>query len=128
MELNFEKFEQGSRYYPHGKIHVTIGVRGRMYFNGRALDTLGRPDGVSLLFDRERRIIGVQPTPLNHRSTYRLRRTRSEGLVITVVNFMKAHNIPEDDTLAFPEAEMRNGIMILDLNKAISVRKGKSDK
>jgi hypothetical protein len=37
---------------------------------------LGRPEGVALLFDRKRKVIGVMPSALDRKHSYRLRTER----------------------------------------------------
>ena len=126
MEFDWEDFEEGEAYTTKQRIHVTLNKECKMFFNRRALDALGAPDGVSLMYDRRRSVIGVKATPLNRASVYKLRpkQRKYSGHVITAKNFCRRFSICPDETLAFTTAEVRDGILILDLNEVRSVKKG----
>ncbi len=88
------------------------------------MDALGAPDGVALLFDRKRQIIGVMPSALNRPHAYRLRHQYrgSRSRVITARNFCRHYAINPSETLAFPNAIVnKDGILVLDLQVATTV-------
>lgn len=128
MQVNFELFEEGQADQKTGeRLRVTLNKDCRMFFNARAMEALGAPDGVALLFDRRRQIIGVMPSALNRKHAYRLR-PQHRGLrsrVITVRNFCRHYEINPSETVAFPDAEVnRDGILVLDLHAASAVGRG----
>ena len=127
-EFNWEFFEDGPPSATASSVHVTINTRCMIFFNRQAHAALGSPEGVSLMYDPRRSTIGVIPTPLNRRSTYKLRakdgRRMASGCMISAKNFCKRFEILPQESLAFTDAEINNdGILILDLNKVRSVEK-----
>lgn len=128
MEVDFELFEEGQRGRTRDRVHVTLGKDYHIYFSGKAVEALGRPDGVALLFDRRRKIIGVMPSALNREHAFELRKKRNMGAgrVISAKNFCEHYEIVPTETVAFPQAEVnRDGVLVLDLQKASSVKRGK---
>ena len=127
MEYNWEEFEDGQPIETGKRIHVTINRHGKIFFNAPAIEALGVPDGITLLYDRRRSTIGVKPTPLNRKSAYKLRRkdtSHCRGREISALNFCRRFSICPDETLAFTAAEVnKDGILILDLNEVRSIRK-----
>ena len=68
MELyNFKLFEPGPIERSGGRMHVTIDQRCRIFFNKLALEAIGKPEGVALMFDDEKNAIGVLPSKLTRR-------------------------------------------------------------
>ena len=65
MNLDLELFEEGEVGRSRDRVHVTLSGDGHIYFSGRAVEALGRPEGVALLFDRRHKVIGVMPSALN---------------------------------------------------------------
>lgn len=70
--MDWEEFEEGPNRPTKDRIHVTINERRKIYFNRHALEALGNPDGVTLMFDRRRSVIGIKPSPLNRESSFPL--------------------------------------------------------
>lgn len=96
-----------------------------MFFNRRAVEALGEPDGVALLFDKRKKIIGVMPSALTRKHAYRLRpfSRGSRSKRITIKNFCRHHGLQPSETLAFPSAAVnRDGIMVLDLQNVKAVK------
>src|SRR5215208_1566269 len=98
MDLNWENFEDGPVRSTKERIHVTINNEGKIFFNKKAFEALGSPDGVSLMFDRRRMVIGVKATPLTQRSSYLLRKKQRKfsGHVINAMNFCKRVQVCPD--------------------------------
>ena len=125
-DYKWEDFEEGPAPDTKKRIHVTINNRCKIFFNRLALAALGNPDAVSLMYDRRQSVIGVKKTPTNRQSSYRLwtkEKRRSEGRMITAMNFCKRYGIAPAETLAFVSAEVQDGILVLDLNDVRSVAK-----
>lgn len=127
MDYNWEEFDEGPTPTAKGDLYVTLTDRRRMYLNGPAIEALGNPDGVTLMYDRRRSTIGLRPSPLNRRSTYKLRKkdkTNSLGRVISIANFCQRHHICPDGTILFTAPELtKDGILALDLNEIRNVEK-----
>ena len=129
MDYNFERFEEKPRV-PNGKEpHVSLFSYGKMYLNRRAIELLGEPDAVALMFDRRQKVIGVQGVPPSRHYAFRLNKKdkRSLGSTIAATSFLKHYKIHPSETLAFPNLTVNaDGIMILDLNDVvIATKKGK---
>jgi len=128
MELNFELFEEGEAGRTQDRVHVTLAADGRIYFSRRAVEALGRPEAVALMFDRRRQVIGVMPSDAGRKHAFRLRTKlgMGEGRVISVRNFCRHFGIRAAETVAFPTANVnRDGILVLDLQKSESVKRDK---
>jgi hypothetical protein len=105
---------------------VTIYADRTMYFNRKAFDALGSPDGVALMYDSREKLIGVRPSPLNRRETFLLRKKnrKDAGWTINALNFCRRHDIRPSETYAFKNVETIDGpILVLDLNDVRSVSK-----
>ena len=116
--FDFQLYEPGQVVRTRDMVHVTINKEYRIFFNAKALEALGNPDGVALMYDARRQVIGVLPSALNRTHAYPLRvRYRGEsGRVITARNFCGHHGIKPEGTLAFRSARVnKDGVLILDL-------------
>ena len=125
MELNWEEFEEGPVEANSKRLHVSINRRGNMFLNRHAIDAMGEPQAVVLLYDRRRSIIGLKPASSNRHNAYRLKRkNRASGRVLYSSNFCRRFAICPDETLGFTAAEInKDGILILDLNEVRAVRR-----
>ncbi|MEJ7846923.1 MAG: hypothetical protein WKF92_02415 [Pyrinomonadaceae bacterium] len=127
MERNFEEFEHGPVVSQSELIHVTINARGSFFLNRRAIEALGEPDFVVLMYDRRRSTIGMTRAPSTRKNAFRLKRKdriKNNGRIIYASNFCRFYHIRPDETLAFTAPEVdKNGILVLDLNEVKSVRK-----
>ena len=126
--FDFQLYEPGQVVVTREVVHVTLNKACRIFFNPKAVEALGNPDGVALMYDARRQVIGVLPSALNRPHAYRLRiKDRGyRGRVITAKNFCRHHDIKPEGTLTFPSARVnKDGILILDLQ---DVRKVKSEK
>lgn len=127
MNLDFELFEEGEVGRSRDRVHVTLGKDFHIYFSGKAHAALGKPDGVALMFDRRRQVIGVMPAAVGKRHSYRLREKRGMGAgrVINAKNFCRHFEITPVETVAFYGATVnRDGVLTLDLNQvAVVARK-----
>ena len=125
MNVDFELFEEGQAERTRDRVHVTLNKECKLFFNAKALAALGDPDGIALLFDRRRQVIGVMPSALSRKHAYRLRHKDrvSHSRVITAKNFCRHYEIKPTETLEFPTAAINNdGILMLDLQTASTVK------
>lgn len=74
MEMNWEEFEQGPEKNPAEIIHATLSTRGTIFLNRRAVEAIGEPDHVILMYDRRRCTIGIKSSPSSRQNAYRLKR------------------------------------------------------
>jgi len=132
MNVDFEIFESGPDVSNTDRVHVTINKSGHIFLNRRTLDAIGQPDAVTLMYDRRRSIIGVQPTPLNRTNAFPLKKQEtgrgkaSRGRMVYAKNFCNHYSIRPQETLAFTSPEVnKDGILILDLNAVTSAKKAR---
>ena len=137
MDMNFELYEEGPAEWTRERVHVTLSKDFHLFFNRWAVEALstprgdapagapgGRCEGVALLFDRRRQVIGVMPASLGKKHVYRLRQKRGmgEARVISVRGFCRKFGIKPAETVAFTAAAVnRDGILMLDLQKVTTV-------
>ncbi len=95
---------------------ITVQSKGTFGVNRAAVDALGKPERVELLFDRAARMIGLRPADASISHSYPLRRQQnSNSYVLGAVAFTHAHGIQTDRARRYP-AIMEDGILIVDLN------------
>src|SRR5947209_6574280 len=71
MGIRWERFEgQQYRHRARREPRVTLGKKGTFYLNGDAFEVLGAPGAVELLYDGNRRIIGLKPTDPRKRNAF----------------------------------------------------------
>ncbi len=125
MKLDWEEFEEGANRSTKDRTHVTINRQRRIYFNRHALEALGNPDGVTLMYDRKKSAIGIKPSPLNRQSSFPhwIKKNGRVGQLNTATDFCRRYKINPKGTLAFTTARVDSeGVLILDLN-AIRIMK-----
>ena len=130
MDMNFELYEEGPAEWTRERVHVTLSKDFHLFFNRWAVEALGRPDGVALLFDKRHKVIGVMPASLGKKHVYRLRQKRGmgEARVISVRGFCRKYGLKPAETVAFTAATInKDGILMLDLNKVSVVGRVNSE-
>ena len=125
-EYNFDEFEEGPVEASGSQINITINPRGHFYLNRKAILAMGEPDAVVLFFDRERKVIGMQRSPIGRKNAFRIlsrsKTTLESGRMIYASNFFSRYNIKPHTTIRFATPQVnKDGILILDLNKSESV-------
>ena len=108
------------------RVHVTLSKDYYLYFNRWAVEAIGNPDGVALLFDSRQKVIGVMPAALGKKHVFPLRAKKStgRGRLINVKGFCRKFGIKPAETIAFQTAEVnRDGILLLDMNAVLLVVK-----
>jgi hypothetical protein len=119
VRFDWEEFKEGDVRSTKDRIHVTLSTDRKFYFNRHALAALGNPDGVTLMYDRRRSVIGIKASPLNRTNSFLLRPKQKscEGRMITAANFCRNYRIRPKETIAFTTARLDpEGILVLDLN------------
>lgn len=126
MERKWEIFEDGPANPEGERIHVTLSARRNFYLNGKALEALGDPDAVLLMYDRRYQTIGVSRTSIDKRGAYRLKpkeRGRSGGRMLYAANFCRAFGVRPDETLSFFDASVdKDGVLVLDMHSVKPVK------
>ena len=131
MERKWEIFEDGPAMAEGERIHVSLSARRNFYLNGKALEALGGPDAVLMMYDRRNQRVGLVRASIDKRGAYRLKpkeRGRSGGRIIYAANFCRAFGIKPDETLSFVSAAVdKDGVLVLDMNavKTLKATPGK---
>ena len=127
MEMNWEYFEQGPVENKGEQVYVTINRRGNLFLNRRAVEALGRPNLVVLMYDRRRKTIGIGAASPGPQGAFRLKRKELNGhggRLLYASNFCRNYAIYPDETLHFTAAEVdKAGVLVLDLNEVNSVKR-----
>lgn len=96
---------------------VTIQKRGVISFNRAAFSLLGEPKAVELLYDRERRLVGLRPTDAKVRHAHRVRtNTKSTTYLVSGLSFVSHYDIPCEVGHRW-EAQMESDVLFIDLNQ-----------
>lgn len=122
----FEEFEAGPLIQSADRLHVTISPKGYFYLNGRAIKALDEPDAVVLFYDRRLQTIAMKRAPISKRNAYRLKPKDGEataGRMIYAANFCKHYHIKPKRTLAFINASVDDGHLILSMHDTAPVTK-----
>jgi hypothetical protein len=127
MDWNWQEFEQGPEEKKGKGIYVTINARGHFFLNGKALEALGEPDAVVMMYEPRRSTIGIKRAPIDRNNSYRLYakdRGRASGKMLYASNFCRFHHIRPGETLRFTAAEVnKDGILVLSMHDVHSVKK-----
>lgn len=97
---------------------VGIQKRGALSLNTAALEALGSPTHVELLYDREERLIGIRKTTASNPHAYVVRGVgKSDAThVVSGKAFLSYYGIPRDVARRWP-AEKRDGMLVVDLKQ-----------
>ena len=117
IERRWKEFQSSPPRSGNG-IYASISHTGVIVLNRKAFAALGEPKAISLLFDGDNCVIGLRPAnPIMPNAFPLVPRGRCGNRIIRALAFAKEHQIEPDGTIRFLNAEVENGILILDLNK-----------
>jgi hypothetical protein len=103
---------------------VTLG-KGAFYLNDKAFEVLERPAAVEMLYDGNRRIIGLRPIDPRKDNAFLLKEHRSNYKRIAAASFCTNYRLKYDRTLLFEGVDLNDdGVMMLDLGKTIEIGRG----
>lgn len=119
MEMDWEEFG----YRPKGttcELRVSVERRGRMMLGKTAMERLGDPETVMMLFNREEKIIGIRPVHPRHPKAIRLRSNgRDRYRMLPAVVFCRKYGIELGRSFIFDSPEIEDGMLLLD-TKAVT--------
>lgn len=115
--MAFEAFEK-NRMPSKGEPSVTIQKRGALSLNNAALEAIGSPAFVELLYDREERLIGIRRSDQDTPHAYAVRGTGKNQAtrVVSGKAFLSYYDIPRDVARRWI-VEERDGMLIIDLKQ-----------
>jgi len=125
-KYKWQEFEAGPIEQTADKIHATINKRGNIYLNERALEAIGGPEVIALMYDAYHETIGVKASTIEKLNAFRLKKKdkRVGGRILYAANFCRHFRIKPRATLAFVRAQVDpDGVLILAMRETISVGK-----
>lgn len=132
VEVGFEVFQKSSA--PVSKVPtVTVQKRGLLSLNRAAHQLVGEPEFVELLWDAERRVIGIRPTHAESPNAYPARpqsRDSMKGPILIAGSvFTRYYDIDTSESRRWV-VDLEDGVLCIDLNResqrATSNRNGRS--
>ncbi len=119
--MDWEEFTQKTNYRAE-MIRVSLNGRGHFLLNQKAVDELGSPEAVVLLFDRTDRFIGIKASTPDIEHSYELKRQgSSQNYLIRAKSFCSYYAISVGDTIVFNDAQLEDGMIVLDLGNTTEV-------
>ncbi len=115
--MAFEVFQKGSA--PVSTVpSATIQKRGIISLNRAAFDLIGKPPAIELLWDNDRRVIGLRPAPLESPNAYPARPQSSSGkgpILIAGSLFTKYIGVGTSEAARYVPT-LEDGILCIDLS------------
>jgi hypothetical protein len=101
--------QKEARRRPGERIYVSLNRRGEIAMNDAAWGAIGRPYNVALLYDAERRRIGIKYPVTADRHFFPVRRYGREGrtLVVRAARLLKQFGMELAETLRFRRVEFK---------------------
>lgn len=127
MNYKWETFEgRQHRHDARKEPRITLGPKGTIYMNRFAFDALGGPAAVEILFDGNRRVIGLKPTDPRKRNAFVIKDHGTGNYKrLSISSFCQHVRIKMDRTYMFDGVELTDdGVMLLDMAKMITVSRG----
>lgn len=114
--MPFEVYSKSSAA-AQGAAIISIQQRGVISLNRAAFAALGEPGAVELLYDRERRLMGLRSSNLKAQNAQRVR-TNSKGstYLVSAASFMSHYDIPMTEAHRWI-AQMEGDVVFIDLNQ-----------
>lgn len=118
MQNEWLEYKETRRELKQRRPRVVLSAEGTLRFNKRALDLLGNPAGIRLLFDVKKSCIGVRAEDPEIEYALPLRIEKLSALV-HIKSFCNKYGIRIGSTLEFAEVQVDgDGVLLLDLTKA----------
>lgn len=107
---------------------VSLNRRSNFYLNHAAYVALGSPEAVVLMYDSAAKLIGLKPADKSVRHAYPVRKQEnSYSYLVGGIAFANHYGLPLKNALSFSPV-VEDGVMVLDLNQAITVTRNRSSK
>jgi hypothetical protein len=125
MNTRWEKFNGRPYGSVRDDMRVTLAKKCNIYINGKAYDALGRPGAVELLFDGNRRIIGLKPIDARRTNAFPVHNHTARYKRIAAAAFCHHFRIKPTSTMLFQNVDIDpEGVMHLDLMNTVTVTRG----
>lgn len=104
---------------------VTLQRDGALLMNELAYEQIGRPEAVELMFSKSRRRVGLRVVDAEQENAFRVtKRKRMKQWEIRASPFFVHHRIKSDRTMLFGRVEVADGVMALEVDSVVAVRRG----
>lgn len=121
LDRDFEQFKGGPVVATQNRMHVTLSPLGVIYLNKNAYRILGRPDAVSLYYNREREVIAVQCANPRLPQNFPVKPCQN-GYRILAGPFLGHFRIRTGKTLRFARPDINDqGVLMLELRETVYV-------
>lgn len=131
--MGFQVYEKGSAPVPTTP-SITIQKRGLLSINRAAFEAIGKPEGVELLWDAERKAIALRPAPLTNQNAYPVRAQGSAERgpwLIAGTLFTQFIGLDTSDAYRWTPS-VEDGLLVVDVSKpgskATTNRRPKADR
>jgi hypothetical protein len=118
------------RQYRNGmqkkELRVTVGGTGVFYINRIGYNALGMPSAVELLYDADRRIVGLRATDPRKRNAFKLMPHGGKNYWrVSAASFCQHYGYRFERTMLIDKAELSDdGVLELPMDSAIAVARG----
>ena len=127
MKANWEVFE-GRQYRNETRkeLRVTVGGNGTFYLNKIAYAALEMPEAVEMLYDGDRRAIGMRACDPRKRNAFRLTPHGGKNYWrVAAASFCQHHNYKFDRTMHIDKADLtEDNVLDLPMDSMIAVSRG----
>ena len=118
MDDAWETFDRRIARAIEGQPVVSIQKRGTFGFNRAAWEALGKPDAVSLMYNRQAHAIGFRAAPEDDPRSYPVRmQARGSSYQTAGKAFLQAYGLHVPEHSRRYKADMRKGILVVDLGQ-----------
>lgn len=107
---------------------VAIQTRGNMSLNYTAFMALGEPEAIVFFYDKESKVVGLKPVPVETRHAYPVRRQQgSKSFLVGAQSFCKYYGIDVSQTRVFVP-QLEDGMLVFELDTGIALPTRKRSK
>ncbi len=122
MEMKWEEFATGPAR--KGGMHVTLSRKGDICIGAAAFERWGKPDAAILMYDEEKKVIGLKPTHPRTANAFPMNALKwGRHRVVRANRFCTHYRIRVDRMMAFSEPKIEGNVLLLDLKEMISAAK-----
>ena len=123
MLEEWEEFQAGPTPPRAERLHVSLNGKGQILLNKNAVEALGTPEAVILMFEKRNSKIGIRPANAHLSNAFPLKpRPSAHSRMIHASPFCRNYGIRVTGTVAFNNIDIdREGMMTLDLAKTSRV-------
>ncbi|MBK9214250.1 MAG: hypothetical protein IPM59_01405 [Chloracidobacterium sp.] len=126
MIERWEVFQGRPNGVDRSRPRVTLGRKGIFLLNGPAVEALGSPEAVELMFDKGRGMVGFRAVEATQQNAFPL--VKKKGMAhwtLRAAPFCVHYGLKADGTVLFNEVELtRDGAIAFDIANSVRVTRG----